>query len=679
MNSSHYDDLHALDISFNERITRSAEDINDKIAENNKAVQDLINKVNSSQTSILSDILDKVTSSLKLQSATKILNQQSDDIAALTYQLSQLQTTFKNLKVNNNSIKITKCDSIHIQYLNTILLIIIITFQAFYFSCKSSTQPKSKKFKSKFVTTPPSLEPIYYRTATQLVDDYPKQNRHQTSYESYDDIQSCDFISTNRKQNNSNEVTKTVQADVEHHGFSNDIYGTITASSEDLYSEVISPKIVESRQDVNDGSDIYAVELKNVNNIFNKTITKIEENLQTIEDKLNKSQDNLRILQNSTKLEVNASIKQLQQEINQSKNTIARIEDKIKVHEVNSANFNIFMNNILNQINRINTNAINQKLELTQLIKKSSDEIKAGSKIEFKNTEEICSQKIVDHGKNITKLMKNELNNTQISFTNKLQLMLNSFNDKILEIKKDNEAFAGSYSKTAAKLTTLTTQSTDLIKNVTKIENHLSQMELKLEQAATNQMPEYVKILIIFNIILIVLLIVTISFLIYNLKFKSISNTYNKIQRNNSSCHQFNTISTQAALYDQFNEPVYASTNLNDEPIYEEYGNHSLQLYEAAGDSASRTHPSNINNDFAYESYHQQADKSHNEIENDQIYESGDESIYEVAEQLGTAKAESVAAVVESDEDLYSQIPMKMNDEGEKAEESEIYAVVRKS
>ncbi|KAL7011219.1 hypothetical protein ACKWTF_014164 [Chironomus riparius] len=262
MNSSHYDDLHALNISINERITRSAEDINDKIAENNKAVQDLINKVNSSQTSILSDILDKVTSSLKLQSATKILNQQSDDIAALTYQLSQLQTTFKNLKVNNNSIEITKCDSIHIQYLNTILLIIIITFQAFYFSCKSSTQPKSKKFKSKFVTTPPSLEPIYYRTATQLVDDYPKQNRHQTSYESYDDIQSCDFISTNRKQNNSNEVTKTVQADVEHHGFSNDIYGTITASSEDLYSEVISPKIVESRQDVNDGSDIYAVSIE---------------------------------------------------------------------------------------------------------------------------------------------------------------------------------------------------------------------------------------------------------------------------------------------------------------------------------------------------------------------------------------------------------------------------------
>ena len=70
----------------------------------------------------------------KKRKTTKQFEHQTESITLLTEQISQLKTKFENLKTSNNSIVIADCSSTKLssiipEYLNTILLILIIIFQ----------------------------------------------------------------------------------------------------------------------------------------------------------------------------------------------------------------------------------------------------------------------------------------------------------------------------------------------------------------------------------------------------------------------------------------------------------------------------------------------------------------------------------------------------------------------
>jgi len=231
----------------------------------------------------------------------------------------------------------------------------------------------------------------------------------------------------------------------------------------------------------------------------------------------------------------------------------------------------------------------------------------------------------------------------------------------------------------------------------------------QMHQDSAKQMANYVIYLIISNIILIVLLVLTFSCLIYSLKFKINPTNTKQIQLENSNYQQFNTISTHVRNYDQNIEPVYATTDFNEEPIYEAYEDLSLYTigdplhYEATDDQGDKhlyeaTDDSTVQeqNRQSYEcvgqyeasiydtmtnddDQHYKDDTSQNDIENAVVYECGDDSIYEAAERVGTMKVESMTSIPVSDEELYAEIPIKMNDEQEKVDESEIYAAVRKN
>jgi len=242
-----------------------------------------------------------------------------------------------------------------------------------------------------------------------------------------------------------------------------------------------------------------------------------------------------------------------------------------------------------------------------------------------------------------------------------------------------------------------------------KLENQTSYFSGKvttmnqIHQDSAKEMPNYVIYLIISNIILIVLLVLTFSCLIYSLKFRSNPTSHKQIQRENSNYQQFNTISTHVPNYDQNIEPVYATTDFNEEPIYEAYEDLSLYTigdplhYEATDDQGDKklTDDSTVQeqNHQSYEcvghyeasiyeltgdDQHYKGDASQNDIENAVVYECGDDSIYEVAERVGTMKVESMTSIPVSDEELYAEIPIKMNEQ-EKVDESKIYAVVRKT
>lgn len=255
-NSTIFINLQHLNNTMNARIERNAKEMNEIISESYNRIQQTISKVNKV------DVLENELNEMK-QNLSSVHHLHNTEIHQL---LDNLVSVLSKVEAINteNKLFISYCakndsflysSSISMKNFHTVLLLIIIVFQAIILCCNSHPKLKSNKCKSRSFTAPPSLEPVSYTTATQLVNVSPKGSQHKKIYESCSDIQSYDFVSTSEKQNN---IT-IVQAEVEYQGLSNEIYGTVTASSEDLYSEVISPRKLDGNEKSNDDSDIYAV------------------------------------------------------------------------------------------------------------------------------------------------------------------------------------------------------------------------------------------------------------------------------------------------------------------------------------------------------------------------------------------------------------------------------------
>lgn len=417
----------------------------------------------------------------------------------------------------------------------------------------------------------------------------------------------------------------------------------------------------------------------------------------------------------------------MEKDISLSKSNVLSTENKINHYEAelstikaNSSNLSVNLNKIWIEIGQINGKIDDQRTDLTKKIYKHIEDLQTHLTKLSQNLTTLrdklagvhnnLTEKIDNHIESITSLIINKINDTTTIFNKYVENLRYHSDVNITKIQKAIKALAAIHNETIEKLANHKIQignNFDLLALSfnEKLENQTLNFNDKLK-TTKNQMQQdstNVTYLIISNIILIILLVLTFSCLIYSLKFKS----NKQIQSENSNYQQFSTISTHFPDYDQNIEPIYATTDFNEEPIYEAYASYNIgdpkyfeatddaqysqgdtylyettdeptvqeqnhQSYECVGHYEASIYERMTNHDDQY----YKADKSKNEPQNTVVYESGDDSIYEVAEHVGTMKAESMTSTAVFYEDLYAEIPVKMNDE---QEQIAIYAVVKKS
>ncbi|KAL7011221.1 hypothetical protein ACKWTF_014166 [Chironomus riparius] len=171
-----------------------------------------------------------------------LLEAQINQITKHTYQ----ESININQKLQNSHESPNSTISEITEYINTILLIIIIAVLIvliFRDRNKSSASRKARIRSSLAQTT----------TNTQLDVDSSSSVPRNRDFEDNQTYESA-------QRNNIEQSTGFMPNDVPEYGLNNEIYGK--ACNEDLYSEVISPKRGQNKDNIDDGADIYAVVYK---------------------------------------------------------------------------------------------------------------------------------------------------------------------------------------------------------------------------------------------------------------------------------------------------------------------------------------------------------------------------------------------------------------------------------
>lgn len=401
---------------------------------------------------------------------------------------------------------------------------------------------------------------------------------------------------------------------------------------------------------------------------FIKKFDKIQENFSKLES-FSRSQAN----------NLNSSIGKFEKELKKIPTSVDNLKQALndpnknclhKIQSVDSKNTNLSI-----KITKMDLNFTNQLNDMKSGLSLKFIEMKNSDEINFKN----LSASIEKSLKSSTEFLLDNLKNTELTLKEKIGILETSTYGKIINNLKETKKDVAEIEDI---MVTLVTNKTNELKH-----EFLELLNFTLTKYTQNISGEpkntfnidYMKLLIIFNVILIILLILAVSFFIYNLKLKKHSKTYSHIQKKNLNCHQFNRILTNV-LDDSRNEPVYDFTNDNDETIYETFESPYSENYQfadnakykATNDSAYLESQDDSINDATSRNVQTKADDN---SKNDSIHDADDNEIYELVINSKTIKTDSVSSFAVSEENLYSELPAKLNDE---TDQFELYSIVRK-